>query len=220
MRRWLALGTACLLAGCGSAPPRATTTLSLRNLDCSDCGETLARTLIDEQGIYRAAFDKRTAEVTVVADAKIDVLSLAAARRPKNEDWEIVAGKGRGGYLAWQPAPEGADVQQVSSNGEDVPSLTPFLVSGKVTIVDFSAKWCEPCRRMDEHVMELVTKRADIAYRKLDVGDWDTPLSTHYLEGVKELPHALVFDRRGRQLAVISGLDLEALDRAVEEASK
>jgi hypothetical protein len=48
-----------------------------------------------------------------------------------------------------------------------VPDLAPHRVRGKVTGVDFSAIWCEPCRKLDEHMMATVQRRPDVAYRKL-----------------------------------------------------
>jgi len=105
-------------------------------------------------------------------------------------------------------------------DGADVPDLSAHLAKGKVTIVDFSAKWCEPCRELDRHVLDVVAAKPDVAYRKLDVGDWDTPLAKRYLSGVKELPHVLVFDRVGRQTATIRGLDLAGLDAAVSSAAE
>jgi thiol-disulfide isomerase/thioredoxin len=219
----IALASALCATGCAStgAPAGAkTTVMSLANLDCSDCGERVARELIDEDGVYKTAFDQRRVELMVVADPSVDARALAEAKRASDDEWVVIPGPGHGAYVGWTDAPKGADVQQVTTDGHDVPSLEPYLERGKITIVDFSAKWCEPCRRMDAHVMDLLSKRSDIAYRKLDVGDWDTPLAAHWLAGVKELPHALVFDERGAQVAVIDGLDLDALDRAVERAPR
>jgi thiol-disulfide isomerase/thioredoxin len=101
-----------------------------------------------------------------------------------------------------------------------VPDLSVHLAKGKVTIVDFSAKWCEPCRELDRHVLELVASRSDVAYRKLDVGDWDTPLAKRWLVGVKALPHVLVFDPSGKQVAAIEGLDTARLDAVVKAAGE
>ena len=36
--------------------------------------------------------------------------------------------------------------------GEDVPALEPHAVTGKVTLFDFYAVWCAPCRKIDAHV--------------------------------------------------------------------
>ena len=211
-----------LVAACktGGLPSDAkTTVMSFPDLDCADCGEDMARSLIQEQGVYKTAFDKRRVELTVVADPHIDAFALAETKKPEAEDWHIVRGAGLGRYLPWQKPPEGADVKEIAKDGADVADLAAHLVPGKVTVVDFSAKWCEPCRRLDEHVMELASKRSDMAYRKLDVGDWDTPLTAHYLNGVKELPYVMFFDKKSRRTQTMSGLDLERFDQLLDQAA-
>lgn len=222
---WLrVLVVATLLAGgvgCKSAgiPDNArTTVLSFPDLDCGDCGEEMARLLIEAEGVYKSGFDKRRVELTVVADPGIDALRLAERLRPEEEKWHLVEGAGKGAYLPWKTPPQDADVVIVATDGEDVPSLEPHLVAGKITIVDFSAKWCDPCRELDEHVLALMEKRNDIAYRKLDVGDWDTPLGERYLKDVKALPYVIVFDTQTQRVDAIDGLDLARFDRAIQKA--
>ncbi|HET6284585.1 MAG TPA: thioredoxin family protein, partial [Polyangia bacterium] len=75
------------------------------------------------------------------------------------------------------PLPEAADVQELSKDGEDVPALERHAVIGKVTLFDFFAVWCAPCRKIDAHVYHLLGKRQDIAVRKLNVVSWETPLA-------------------------------------------
>jgi thiol-disulfide isomerase/thioredoxin len=111
--------------------------------------------------------------------------------------------------------PDGADFQRVADNGEDVASLDPHIVRGKITLVDFYADWCGPCRRVDEHVFTMQKARTDLAYRKLNIVSWDTPLARHYLAGVPGLPYVLVFGRDGKLAGKMSGLHLEDLDRAI-----
>jgi thiol-disulfide isomerase/thioredoxin len=221
IRTWYAIALVLAL-GCksGGIPADAkTTVLSFAELDCAECGEEMARALITSDGVYKTAFDKRKAELTVIADDELNVLSLAQTKKPKKEEWRLVLGAGKGSYLAWKQAPEAADVKQLARDGEDVPDLKPHLAPGKVTIVDFSAKWCEPCRVLDEHVLELLSRRSDVAYRKLDVGDWDTPLGKRYLSGIDELPYVIVFDKNGKTVDSVTGLDLARIDRAVERAA-
>jgi len=224
--RWSAVAAVgfCLAAasvGCKPAIPAdaKTTVLSLEDLDCSTCGNDMARALIQADGVYKTQFDKRKAELTIVAAPTIDAAALAAKHIPKNEDFTLTAGAGKGHYAAWQAAPAGLDVLVVAKDGEDVPDLTPHLAPGKLTIVDFSAKWCEPCRELDAHVLDLLKTHPGVAYRKLDVGDWDTPLAKRHLVGVKALPYVVIFDASGKRVAEIQGLDTQKLDAVVAASS-
>ncbi len=221
MKRILAVLLLGFGVGCaGGIPSDAkTTVLSFTELDCSGCGEDMAKTLINEDGIFKTAFNNRKAELTVIAEPDLDVFALALRKKPPSEEWELVAGAGKGNYIAWEKPKEGLDVIQVTTDGEDVESLEPHLAIGKVTIVDFSAKWCEPCRDLDKHVLKTLEGRTDLAYRKFDVGDWDTPLGARYLKEVKDLPYVVVFDKTGNRVGVVSGADLAALDALIKKAA-
>jgi thiol-disulfide isomerase/thioredoxin len=111
--------------------------------------------------------------------------------------------------------PAGADVQRLGATGEDVPSLDAHLVRGKVTVFDFYADWCGPCRQVDEHLYALLAARGDIAYRKLDIGSWETPLARHYLAKAPSLPFVIIYGKDGRPSGTMSGLDFATLDRAI-----
>jgi thiol-disulfide isomerase/thioredoxin len=208
--------------GCssGGIPADAkTTVLSFTNLDCSDCGNEMARDLVAAEGVHKTAFDSRRAELTVVADPGVDVFALAQSKKPPAEEWSLVVGVGKGSYKPWATPKPGVDVVEITTDGQDVPELAPHLAKGKITIVDFSAKWCEPCRELDAVVLDLLEQRPELAYRKLDIGDWDTPLAKRYLAGVKELPFVIVYDRAGREVARLSGMDRPKLDAAVAQAA-
>lgn len=118
------------------------------------------------------------------------------------------------------PPPPGADVLEVSHAGEDVPSLEGHAVRGKVTLFDFYAVWCAPCRELDAHVHTLLVQRADLAVRKLNVVSWETPLAERYLRDVPTLPYVIVYGKTGKRVRAVSGLDLGALNRAIEDASR
>ncbi len=54
--------------------------------------------------------------------------------------------------LTFAPLPhlkDGADLQEISAAGEDVPDLGAHAVKGKVTVFDFYAVWCAPCRQVE-----------------------------------------------------------------------
>jgi thiol-disulfide isomerase/thioredoxin len=114
--------------------------------------------------------------------------------------------------------PANADYKRLSNGGEDVAALEPHAVRGKVTIFDFYADWCAPCRQVDEHVLGLMKQRDDIAYRRLNLGGWETPLAKHFMANVQSLPYVVVYDKSGKKLRDVTGLELGKLDQAIADA--
>jgi thiol-disulfide isomerase/thioredoxin len=215
----LALTLASACGGAQSVPSSARmTVISLDHVDNADRGLHLAKVVAREPGVYKARFDRRRAELTVAAAPSVDALAVAR-RLSANEAFGLVPGAGHGAYIAWAE-PAGGDIQTVVTNGgEVVPELLPVMAPGKVTVVDFSAVWCAPCKKLDEHMNAVVASKNDVAYRKLDVGDWDSPVSKRYLHDVPYLPYVIVFDRKGQEVDRISGFDLVKLDAAIATAA-
>jgi len=123
--------------------------------------------------------------------------------------------------LSFEPLPTlgaGADLLTLAERGEDVPSLEPYLVPDKVTVFDFYADWCAVCRKVDRHVYALLNQRSDVAYRKLNVVSWESPLARRYLTDAPGLPLIVVYGKDGREVATLSGGDTVALDKALSQA--
>jgi thiol-disulfide isomerase/thioredoxin len=201
-------------AGQQSPGEARTTVLSLTPLDDGDLGESLARRLAARRGVQRARFDKRRAEITVIAAPSVD--ALAEARVMKDDDYDVALGGGHGSYVPWTKPPSGTDVATLAKDGEDIADLAIHAVPGKVTVFDFFAVWCEPCRELDTHVLGLVLLHKNVAYRKLEIADWDTPLARHYLPHAPTLPYVVVFDASGKKAGTVMGLNLDRLDQLIE----
>jgi thiol-disulfide isomerase/thioredoxin len=116
--------------------------------------------------------------------------------------------------------PVQADVKEIGKHGEDLPALEPHRVPGKVTIFDFYAAWCPPCRKVDEHLYPLLGQRNDIAIRKINVGSWDTPVAERWLENVAELPYLVIYGKNGQRFGEIAGAQFKEIDQAIAEASR
>ena len=117
--------------------------------------------------------------------------------------------------------PENADVAWLSKQGEDVPTLDAAAVKGKVTVFDFYAEWCAACRKVDGHVYKrLAGGDAKLAYRKLNLVEWESPLAQRYVKDVPTLPYVIVYGPAGTRFAALHGADLAALDRTIADAAR
>jgi thiol-disulfide isomerase/thioredoxin len=124
--------------------------------------------------------------------------------------------------LTFEPLPAlppDADVAWLARSGEDVPSLEAHAVLGKVTVFDFYAEWCAACRKVDGHVYRRIANGdATLAYRKLNIVEWESALGQRYLRDVPSLPFVVVHGRDGKRFKTLHGADLAALDRVIAEA--
>jgi len=194
------------------------TVISLQDIDCESCGTRVVEAAQDRDGVYAAAFDRTRAEVSIHHDAtRVDAPALLALARGQRV--KAVLGAGQGRYLPVPTYPAGADVRTIAKGGELV-VIESHLAEGKVTVFDFYAPWCQPCRKVDAHLGALLSARSDVAVRKLDVADWDTPLARHSLARVPTLPYVVVYGKDGTLIAEISGLDLAGLDRAIADGAR
>jgi thiol-disulfide isomerase/thioredoxin len=112
------------------------------------------------------------------------------------------------------PYPPGSDMVVLSKDGSKVGPLARLRVAGKYTIFDVYADWCEPCRAIDARLREIARDRHDVAIRKLNVVDYDSPLALELGDSVSGLPHLEIYTPKGRHI-VIEGTDYEALDKAL-----
>ena len=98
---------------------------------------------------------------------------------------------------AVHPDATGLDVVDVGAPGEAV-ELVP--VAGKITIFDFWATWCEPCKILEPALFEIARAHPElVAIRRIDTVDWDSPAVARYLtpRGF-DLPHLKIYDPGGR----------------------
>ena len=120
--------------------------------------------------------------------------------------------------LTFDPIPKlatTADVKTIVEKGEDLPSLEAHLVPGKVTVFDFYADWCAPCRTIDAHMFEKLNARSDIALRKINVVSWETPIAKRYMAKAAGLPYVVVYGKDGALVDKVAGLNLKRLDDAI-----
>jgi thiol-disulfide isomerase/thioredoxin len=209
--------TLTLVALCLGSAPRAawadrTQVFSLQGADGGDRGAEAEAEVKKVKGVKKASFDARKVELTVrLADGVGDDVVIAAVART---GLTAVAGAGQGTYVPHEAYPAGADFVVLSKAGEAVGPLPKRRVPGKYTVFDLYADWCGPCRLVDTRLREIVAARPDVAVRKLNVVDFDTPLAREMGPGFDALPYVVVFTPSGKRVE-ITGIDFPKLDKAL-----
>jgi copper chaperone CopZ/thiol-disulfide isomerase/thioredoxin len=190
----------------------ATRVYSLQGADCESCADKVRDELKKVKGVKKVDFDKEKVEITVrltenVADADV----VAAVERA---GLKAVVGAGHGAYLPVEKYPEGSDMKVLSPDGSAVGRLDKLRVPDKYTVFDVYADWCGPCRFVDTRLREIVSARKDVAVRKLNVVDFDTPLAKELGPRLDALPYVIVFDPAGKRTDIV-GADFGKLDKAL-----
>lgn len=187
---------------------------SITGADCSSCADAIRNQLKKIKGVKKVTFDKHAVELTVqMADTIADEAVLAAIAK-SGEGIAGIVGAGKGAYLPIPEFPAGTDVQTLTKDGSAVGPLPKLAVAGKYTVFDVFAEWCGPCRVVDERLRQLVSERSDVAIRKLNVRDFDTPLARELGPSFETLPYVVVLTPKGKRFDVV-GTDFEELDKAL-----
>ncbi|KAK6511183.1 Cytoplasmic thioredoxin isoenzyme 2 [Arthrobotrys musiformis] len=103
-------------------------------------------------------------------------------------------------------------VAEVKSQKE----FTEIIGKDKVTVVDFHATWCGPCKQIAPFVEKLAGEFKDAAFIKVDV-DEVSDVAAEF--GVRAMPTFMIF-RSGEKVSEVVGANPAALKGAVQSAVK
>jgi len=104
---------------------------------------------------------------------------------------------------------------KVISHGAPV-DITKHLALGNVTVVDFYADWCGPCRHISPSLEQMARTDPEIALRKIDIVNWKTAVVKQY--NIRSIPQVNIYNRGGRLVGTVVGADIQEVKRYVAQA--
>ena len=104
---------------------------------------------------------------------------------------------------------------EVISHGQQI-DISKHLVLGNVTIVDFYADWCGPCKMVSPTIQQLAQSDSEIAVRKIDIVNWGSAVAKQY--HVSTLPRVEVYGRKGQLVGTVNGADPDQVRQYVAQA--
>jgi thiol-disulfide isomerase/thioredoxin len=104
---------------------------------------------------------------------------------------------------------------KVISHGTQL-DLTQHLALGAVTVLDFYADWCGPCRQLAPSLEKLALNDPEIALRKIDIISWKTAVAQQF--NIRSIPQVNIYDRSGRLVGTVLGADFEKVKTYVAQA--
>ena len=104
---------------------------------------------------------------------------------------------------------------KVISHGAQV-DINQHLALGSVTIIDFYADWCGPCRQLSPSLEQMASSDPEIALRKIDIVNWKTAVVQQF--NIHSIPQVNVYDRSGRLVGTVLGVDFEKVKTYVAQA--
>ena len=146
------------------------------------------------------------------------IVSLAACAGTPAQPAQAPASPAASPAQAQPAAITGSEEQfQLANASGELIAVEQVLVPGKVTVVDFYADWCAPCKVLEKNLRVEIDGEARIAVRKIDVGQADADeIVARY--GVKNLPHVRIYGPDGSLLHDLVGTQAEQTGRLARDA--
>ncbi|MDP6629783.1 MAG: thioredoxin family protein [Kiritimatiellia bacterium] len=111
-------------------------------------------------------------------------------------------------------ASQASTIRKIADGGQRI-DLKKIIVPGKITVVDFYADWCGPCKRMGPQLEQLARSDPDVVLCKVDIVNWNKPVVKQF--GIRSIPNVRVYDRNGAAVGTpTSGLG--AIKQNIERA--
>ena len=188
--------------------------LKIQGMTCQSCVNTAIQILKQVDGVDSVSVDLNSKQAIVIAYGKMTEKDLKTALDTKT-DFEALFAKETLPQPLTKKEKEELDIKTIK--GGNKIKFTDHLAQGKITIFDFYADWCSPCKVFSPKVERLVLEQNMLALRKVDVVDWKSNLAKQLTKKYKlpSLPFTLIFDDKGSLLGKVEGNNIEKVKKII-----
>src|SRR5438132_5665802 len=154
-----------------------------------------------KSGISKVYFVELPKEVQDRFHYNPAIASAYSAHQAVNQATTDIAGRGQPG--------------EVISRGAQV-DINQHLALGNVTVIEFYADWCGPCRRLSPSLEQMASSDPEIALRKIDIVNWRTAVVQQF--NIHSIPQVNIYNRSGQLVGTVGGVDFDQVKRYVTQA--
>ncbi|PYL74877.1 MAG: hypothetical protein DMF26_09625 [Verrucomicrobia bacterium] len=157
--------------------------------------------LKSKSGISRVYFVELPKEVQERFHYNPAIASAYSAQQTVNQATMAVARRGQ-------------SIEVISHGGQV--DINQHLAFGSVTVVDFYADWCGPCRRLSPSLEQMARSDPEIALRKIDIVNWRTAVVQQF--NIHSIPQVNIYNRSGQLVGSVVGVDFDQVKRYITQA--
>ena len=213
MKNLIAFGIMCVLSVV-AVSAQEKVQFKVEGWSCQSCANSTAAALNKMKGVSQAQATFDNSSVILTTDGSVTEEELRTLIADLNFQAFFEGDE--------KPVPlteaerKGLDIQVVK--GGDKIKFQDYLTEGKLTIFDFYADWCGPCKLFTPKLERLVLNNPkELKLVQVDVVDWKSDIAKYltFKYQMPALPFALIFDEDGKMVAKITGNDIEAVEKAI-----
>ncbi|MBN4072264.1 cation transporter [Flavobacteriales bacterium AH-315-E23] len=195
-----------------------THTFRIEGMTCNNCANTATKALSKMKGVSSAkvVFESKTA--TVVAADSITREDLR--QKIKSINFEALFDSDSLAPELTKEEKEKLNIQVVK--GGDKIKVKDYLATDTITIFDFYADWCGPCRVFSPKLERLLIDHPKVKLVKVDIVAWKSALSKQLTKEYQfpALPFVLIFDDQGKLLGKVQGNFIEKVEAVLNKNEK
>jgi len=176
------------------------------------------KALASVDGVKNAKVDGKRSTATVDVPAGFDRERLRSAISNAGFD-AIFPGEKRKEFEAL-PAEVVKTLDIVAYDGRKAVDIDAITPQEKITVVDFYADWCGPCRVLETRLQRYMQAHPSVALRRVNIGRWDNAAAKQATKEFRAeaLPYVRVYDANGKFVTAVTGGMWDEVLAALEQA--